>query len=68
MNFKVKNNWHSCKTKNFKKFFEYKKKPKAEKNYNIKGKYHRSFMNAHPVIIFLLSIILRQIIYMIKIT
>ena len=43
MNFKVKNNWHSCKTKNFKKFFEYKKKPKAEKNYNIKGKYHRSF-------------------------
>ena len=31
MNFKVKNNWHSCKTKNFKKFFEYKKKPKAEK-------------------------------------
>jgi len=41
--FKVKDNWHSCKIKNFRKFFEYKTKPITEKNYNIKGKYRRSF-------------------------
>ncbi len=43
MKFKVKDNWHSCKIKNFKKVFEYKKKPTAEKNFKIKGEYRRSF-------------------------
>jgi 2-polyprenyl-3-methyl-5-hydroxy-6-metoxy-1,4-benzoquinol methylase len=43
MKFKVNLNWHICKPNKFRMLFDYKTKPKKEKNFNIKGKYNRSF-------------------------
>jgi SAM-dependent methyltransferase len=43
MKFKTNLKWHACKPNNFRILFDYKKKPIAEKKYNITGKYHRSF-------------------------
>ena len=43
MKFKVNLNWHICKPNRFRMLFDYKTKPKKEKDFNIEGKYHRSF-------------------------
>ncbi len=43
MNKKNNIDWHACGNKNFKLLFNYNKRPKAEKNFDIIGKYNRQF-------------------------
>jgi len=43
MKFKVNLTWHKCNSNKFRLIFDFKRKPKVEKKYNIVGKYYRSF-------------------------